>query len=524
MDNKMTAQHHGVVFTRVPVVEFMLDLVGYHPDEQLHTLRLLEPSFGDGRFVIQAAGRLLQSWRAAGGQDPHDLIDAIRAVETDPQSVTQFSQRLVDYLVTQRIAPDMAQKLAEAWLMSGDYLTTKFDHPFDFVVGNPPYVRHEAIPKDLLKKYRARYRTMVGRADLYIPFMEKSLDLLSSTGKLSFITPNAWMKNDYGKALRAKIDHEFHLSHYVDMCGADAFETVVGAYPAITVIERGRRKAETTRIATGMGGQWRKRRLVRGGLPWLTGDSGPVKLIDELERRFPTLVTAGCRVGIGVATGADKIFIDDFATIDVEAGRCLPLVTNSCVRRGQLAWTGKGVLNPWADHGGLVDLADYPKLAARLHPHRDRLARRYTARSDPRKWYKTIDRITPELRHEPKLLIPDIKANGDAITYDAGNFYPHHNLYYITSQQWNLRALQALLRSGIAHLFVAVYSVKIGGGYLRFQAQNLKRIRIPHWHDISPDDQQHMIHLGEAGEKLPVSLLARIYGVKEEQLAILETI
>ena len=176
--------------------------------------------------------------------------------------------------------------------------------------------------------------------------MEKSLDLLSSTEKLSFITPKAWMKNDYGKALRAKIDHEFHLSHYVDMDGADAFETVVGAYPAITVIERGRRKAETTRIATGMGRQWRKRRLVRGGLPWLTGDSGPVKLIDELERRFPTLVTAGCRVGIGVATGADKIFIDNFATIDVEVGRCLPLATNSCVRRGQLAWTGKGVLNP----------------------------------------------------------------------------------------------------------------------------------------------------------------------------------
>ena len=146
----------------------------------------------------------------------------------------------------------------------------------------------------------------------------------------------------------------------------------------------------------------------------------------------------------------------------------------------------------------------------------DELEHCYTARSDPRKWCKTIDRITPELRHEPKLLIPDIKANGDAITYDAGNFYPHHNLYYITSQQWNLRALQALLRSGIAHLFVAAYSVKIGGGYLRFQAQNLKRIRVPYWHDISPDDQHHMIHLGEAGEKLPVSLLARIYGMGEE--------
>lgn len=70
MDDKTTAQHRGVVFTRIPVVEFMLDLAGYHPDEQLHTLRLLEPSFGDGRFVIQAAGRLLQSWRAAGDKTP----------------------------------------------------------------------------------------------------------------------------------------------------------------------------------------------------------------------------------------------------------------------------------------------------------------------------------------------------------------------------------------------------------------------------------------------------------------------
>ena len=33
MDDKTTAQHCGVVFTRIPVVEFMLDLAGYHPDE-----------------------------------------------------------------------------------------------------------------------------------------------------------------------------------------------------------------------------------------------------------------------------------------------------------------------------------------------------------------------------------------------------------------------------------------------------------------------------------------------------------
>ena len=39
---------------------------------------------------------------------------------------------------------------------------------------------------------------------------------------------------------------------------------------------------------------------------------------------------------------------------------------------------------------------------------------------------------------EKKLLIPDIKGEAN-IVYDSGRFYPHHNLYYITSTEWDLR-------------------------------------------------------------------------------------
>lgn len=67
--------------------------------------------------------------------------------------------------------------------------------------------------------------------------------------------------------------------------------------------------------------------------------------------------------------------------------------------------------------------------------------------------------------------------------------YPHHNLYFITSKTWNLQALKALLRTGIAHLFVEAYSTRLGGGYLQFQAQNLKRIRVPYWESIADDDK-----------------------------------
>ena len=74
-------------------------------------------------------------------------------------------------------------------------------------------------------------------------------------------------------------------------------------------------------------------------------------------------------------------------------------------------------------------------------------------RKIPANWYRTIDRIYPALASKPKLLIPDIKGQAH-IVYECGKLYPHHNLYFITSDEWDLYALQAVLLSGIARLFV----------------------------------------------------------------------
>ena len=41
----------GAVFTRIEVVEFILDLVGYTENHPLCSQRILEPSFGGGDFL-----------------------------------------------------------------------------------------------------------------------------------------------------------------------------------------------------------------------------------------------------------------------------------------------------------------------------------------------------------------------------------------------------------------------------------------------------------------------------------------
>ncbi|MDR1448904.1 MAG: Eco57I restriction-modification methylase domain-containing protein [Propionibacteriaceae bacterium] len=539
------AKARGAVFTRDAVVDFMLDLAGYTADQDLCALRLLEPSFGGGRFVSAAAKRLVEAWRVGGRVGGDSVLDpAIRAVEVDRSTFETFRAELTALLLAEGLPELSAQRIARSWLVNEDFLDGGLDGQFDVVVGNPPYVRQENLDSVLLSRYRASYSTMVGRADLYVAFFERSLGLLAQGGRLCFICSDAWTKNDYGRELRRLVSNRFALRSYVDMYGVDAFESEVGAYTSVTVISRGEQGAvlaaraesadavhlrELERQFAGAVSVAREAQVVsvvhpgQGSGPWLLRGDRHVDAIGELERRCETLEQAGCRVGIGVATGADGVFVRPFAELNVEESRRLPLAVNKDVVRGELSWTGRGVLNPWASSGGLVDLAAYPRLAAALEPHREQLARRHTARRDAgRLWYKTIDRITPSLTWEPKLLVPDIRGDGDSIAYDPGGLYPHHNIYFITAAEWDLRALQAVLRSGIAKLFVEAYAVRIGGGYLRFQAQYLRRIRVPAWTTLTPADRLLLSEAGAAGAKVGSTALERIYGLDRGSLDFME--
>jgi hypothetical protein len=371
--------------------------------------------------------------------------------------------------------------------------------------------------------------------------MERSLSLLNSGGALGFICSDRWMKNRYGRSLREFISKGFHLKTYVDMVGAEAFHSEVSAYPAITVIEK--TKTDVTRIAhrpkidknvlsqlsTEIASKTlppnssveEMRGIANGSEPWLLDTSGQVKLIRRIENRLPQIEHTGCKIGIGVATGADKVFIGDFDSFDVEPDRKLPLVTTHDIQSGEIIWQGKGVINPFTDIGRLVALGDYPRLARYLENHKEIITKRHCAQKMPLNWYRTIDRIWPDLTYQPKLLIPDIKGNAHVV-YDSGKFYPHHNIYYVISETWNLRALQAVLQSSISKLFIKTYSTKMRGGYLRFQAQYIRRIRIPFWKDVSEELKQELIHAANIRDLDACNKATfKLYNLSQEEISFL---
>lgn len=535
----------GAIFTRPEVVEFILDLTGYTVDQPLHKMRLLEPSFGAGDFLLPVIGRLLSSWRAArpNGSALDELADAIRAVELHRDTFRNTHSSVVELLNQWGIASSSAAALADCWLSQGDFLLAPLKGQFDFVVGNPPYVRQELIPAPLLSEYRNRYRTMFDRADIYVPFIELSLSVLSNDGRLGFICADRWMKNRYGGPLRSLVAERFRLKLYVDMVATPAFHSDVIAYPAITVISReppgatriahrpAIDRAVLTKLASLLTADTLPKepgpvrelgRVPNGSEPWLLESSEQMAIIRRLENAFPLLEDTGCKVGIGVATGADKMFIGDYQALDVESDRKLPLVTTKDIMTGEVKWRGQGVINPFTESEGLVDLDEYPRLRRYLEERKDVIAKRHCAQKSPENWYRTIDRINPALATRPKLLIPDIKGEAHVV-FEDGELYPHHNLYYMTSDDWDLRALQAVLLSAVTRLFVATYSTKMRGGFLRFQAQYLRRIRIPHWSNVS---ESLRCELAEAAIKRDVHACNRavykLYGLSHEERAALE--
>lgn len=571
--NGIRARHHGAVFTRPEVAEFILDLVGYTSDQPLYRQRLLEPSFGSGDFLFPIINRLLKAWRSQrGGRDALACLgNAIRAVELDGSTYQSTRKAVVAYLNDKGVPGSTSIALARRWLIQGDFLLTPLEGGFDFVVGNPPWVRQELIPAEKLAAYRRLYVTMFDRADLYVPFLERSLTLLALRGSLGVICSDRWMKNRYGGPLRRMVAENFHLKICVDMVGTQAFRSDVIAYPAITIISR--EAPGAVRVASrptvdyvslaclsarlrapklphdntmatlcdlsmraGDGGNtsisnYRRNKesvIVRelpcafkGANPWLLGEAGHTDLIRRLEVAYPTLEETGCKVGIGVATGADRAFIGDYDQLDVEPECKLQLVTTKDVASGEVMWRGKGVINPFADDGRLVNLIDYPRLYRYLMKHRAVIAGRYCAKKSPASWYRTIDRIDPSLASRPKLLIPDIKGEAHVV-YEPGGLYPHHNLYYIVSDEWDLRALQAVLLSSVARLFVASYSTRMRGGFLRFQAQYLRRICLPYWKDVPLSLRQALVKAAAARDISGCNaVVRRLYGLGAEEWSVL---
>ena len=494
----------GAVFTRPEVVSYMMrEVMRAGHFGKWKELSVLEPSCGDGAFVLP----IVEAMIAENPNWDDDSLDGfLLAFDVSEKSILHVKREVAARLDSAGCPKDVVKRLLSCWFRCEDFLLHDFQKRFDVVIGNPPYIRFDNIAPEKQRAYKARYDTFSERCDIYVPFFERSLSLLSPRGVLSFICTNRFVRSSYGRRLRRMISDSYHVALYLNMEHTQPFETEVSAYPAIYVIDRHIGKntysGEVASLDDDALRHYRtgvaRSRLNRfakwygGDDAWVTTDSAERDRFESITSSFPTIEQsgAGTQVGIGVASGADEIYVDPQRNAEIEDSCLLPLVASEDIRSGNIDWNSRYMLNPYdqQDDRQMLDLSMFPKTGAYLMRHADRLKARYCAKKHPDSWYRTLDRISYRVLRAEKILLPDIQRGGNVALDERGEYYPHHNVYWITSDTWNMRALCVLMRSSFVTDQIRRVSVQMRGGSIRYQAQNLRHVHIPAWSSLDEAD------------------------------------
>ncbi len=231
--------------------------------DDLSTLRIVDPACGSGAFLIEAFEQLHAAYQQAQARlaelrgpklfdvDKQILQHNLYGVDLNDEAVDIC--RLSLWIKTAQ-AGKVLTSLDHNIRVGNSVIADPAVHPraldwraafpevfaaggFDVVVANPPYVRQEWISE--YKPYlQTHYRAFDGTADLYVYFYELGMNLLKPGGRLCFIVTNKWMRAGYGEALRRFFAESAWVESVVNFGHAKQIFEDADVFPSILVARK----------------------------------------------------------------------------------------------------------------------------------------------------------------------------------------------------------------------------------------------------------------------------------------------
>ena len=316
MSNNETDKENGCVYTPPELVNEVLDAAGYVPTEDLSSMTVLEPSCGDGAFLVEIASRLVESIHlrtppsdsAQIDREIHEaLSDCIMAIEIDGDALETAKHRVLDALEERyEYVPVDGTHVFSRW-HTGDaikYLNDVND-TFDFIVGNHPYVRIHNV-RDI-GKLRGIPWCSNGMTDMFYAFYCIGLHHLTENGTLSYIAQSTWMMAKSGTAMRDELRRNGNVKAVINHDDDQLFDGIT-VYVAMTVLTA--RRNEYIEYSSPSTAKFR----IPQADAWIDGKFMPID--DEPTRARLNEITSGffddrtVLVRTGFQPGNDAIFLD----------------------------------------------------------------------------------------------------------------------------------------------------------------------------------------------------------------------
>ena len=427
-------------------------------------------------------------------------------------------------------APEDAKQLA-SWNPYDQNAVSPFFDPewmfgvadgFDIVIGNPPFLRIQGIRNnnsDFADYLVANYNSATGSFDLYVAFVERALQLISSNGIVNFIMPVKWTNAAFGKGLRDVVSKQkaakkiinfseyqvFNASTYTGLQWFKPNSDCLEYYELDRNLESNiELKSYLENLSKDTSSIVNTDKLNKD--TWVLASSEVSKLLNKLNEQPLRLEDVFEKIFQGIATSKDDVYFLYDCTetqstitgesrqlnkrVTIEKGLVKPLLKGEDVHRYDNLSSNRYVIFPYKLENGTANLYAeeelkllFPNGYAYLKECETLLRGREKGRFDiDGQWFQFGRRQGLSYGNIPKIVAPEISFGGNYAFDVSGQFYSTTTIYgYIMKESCNVsyETLMAILNSKLCWWFMSNTGTVLAQGYYRYKPAYLKPLPIP---------------------------------------------
>lgn len=475
-------------------------------------LKILDPACGSGAFLNQALEFLIREHRSL--QVNLVIMGDITAYYDIETSILEHNLYGVDInedaveIARLSLWLRTAQKgraltnLSDKIVSANSLLNMPFEeNSFDVVIGNPPYVRQEAI-KELKPALQEKYETYTGTADLYVYFYELGIKMLKPNGLKGFICSNKFFRAKYGENLRKYILENTSIEEIADFNGVKIFEDAT-VDSAITVFKKAKadKNHQFKVVDINLENYSAMSQSDLTATSFTFSNNQELAIKKKIEAVGTPLKEWDVEIYRGILTGLNEAFIIDETTKnelirkDSKSAEIIkPLLRGRNLDRYLCNTTNEYILN--SHNNPPINIENYPAIKEHLDKYFDKLSTRYDKGATPYNLRncKYLDSFNNE-----KIIYPEFSSS-PLFSYDDKGSYLLDTSWFIDKGD---KYLLACLNSKLIWHYLGSISSSLGSASLRMKKIFVEQIPLP---KISETGQETFIKLVdeilEAKEKI----------------------
>jgi len=414
---------------------------------------------------------------------------------------------------------------------------------FDAVIGNPPYIRIQAMKEWApieVELYKQKYRSASkGNYDIYVVFVEKALNLLNKKGLLGFILPHKFFNAKYGEPLRDLIANAQNLEKIIHFGDQQVFEKVSTYTCLLFLGKKANNKFEFFKVKDLNEWIHSPQESILNKIKFNFKNSEEWNIIygpeAEIFYNLKSLnITLGdlTRIFQGLTTGANDVFIlkslsendamikvktnngDEF---ELEKAILKPLIKNVSLSSYEIPKPEHCIIFPYKiekNRGKLIDIKEiktnFPKNYEYLINNKDRLLNKSNTSSKDWWGYSYPKNLSS---HDHKKLIVQVLSKEGRYAYDNKGVYftgggggPYYGIVLKNSEiEYSIHYLQGILNSKLADFYLHKVSTTFRGGYWQYGKSHIEKIPIKEINFSNTEDikmHDRMVFLVEVMLKL----------------------